>query len=322
MRQERFEQRYAEEWGEATDALSALERLGDTSAAAADFPERYRRLCQQLSLARYRGYSPAVVERLNRLAMSGHHQLYQRASSWRRDLVALVAEDFPRCFRAEWRLITIAHLLFYVPMVGMILGVLNDPSLVYSVLSGADVAGMEAMYDPAAEHHLRERPSDSDIYMFGFYIRNNISIAFRTFASGVLAGVGSLFFLGVNGFHIGAAAGHLTQVVFSSTFWSFVITHGSFELTAIVLSGAAGLRLGIGLVAPGRLTRGRSLVAAGRRALPLLYGLTGFLFIAAFIEAFWSSSVLLPDAVKYAVGTLCWVLVYGYLLLAGRTRGA
>ena len=40
---------------------------------------------------------------------------------------------------------------------------------------------------------------------------------------------------------IGAVAGHLTEIGFGQTFWSFVIAHGAFELSAIALAGAAGL---------------------------------------------------------------------------------
>jgi len=323
MRQETFERRHRAAWDAVSAELANLEApIPEPSDGITDLPARYRRLCQHLALARYRGYSTHLISHLNRLAVGGHHQLYQRTVSMGRDLRLLVARDFPRAFRAEWRLVLLAHLLFYGPFLGMMAGIAVDPALVYSVVDPGSVAQMEAMYDPASDHHLQERPSDSDIAMFGFYIRNNIGIAFRTFAGGVLAGAGSLFFLVYNGFVLGAVAGHLTQVGFASTFWPFVITHGSVELTAIVLAGVAGLRLGLAVLAPGRRSRGRALAAAGRRALPILYGLTGFLVLAAFIEAFWSSSTVLPVAVKLGVGGAAWVLTYAYLLLAGRPRGA
>ena len=100
--------------------------------------------------------------------------------------------------------------------------------------------------------------------MFGFYIRNNIGVAFQCFAGGLFAGLGSLFFLAYNGAFGGAVAGYLTERGLSSTFYSFVATHAAFELTAIVLSGAAGLKIGHALLAPGRRTRVQSLVIATR----------------------------------------------------------
>ena len=74
--------------------------------------------------------------------------------------------------------------------------------------------------------------------MFGYYIKNNIGISFRTFAGGMLFGLGSVFFLVYNGLAIGATAGHLTQAGFASTFYPFVAGHGSFELTAGMGVGA------------------------------------------------------------------------------------
>ena len=98
--------------------------------------------------------------------------------------------------------------------------------------------------------------------MFGFYIRNNIGIAFQCFAGGIFAGLGSLFFLAFNGVAAGSPAGYLTARGHGETFYSFVVTHGAFELTAIVLAGAAGLRLGHALLVPGRHTRRAALERA------------------------------------------------------------
>ncbi len=154
--------------------------------------------------------------------------------------------------------------------------------------------------------------------MFGFYIRNNVGVAFQCFASGLTAGVGSIFFLVYNGAMGGAVAGYLTERGLGDTFYSFVVTHGSFELTAIVLSGAAGLKLGHSLLAPGRRTRGQSLVRAARECVVVIYGVAAMLVVAAALEAFWSSSAWVPHSVKYGVAAVCWLAVFGYLALQGR----
>ena len=113
--------------------------------------------------------------------------------------------------------------------------------------------------------------------MFGFYIRNNIGVAFQCFAGGLFAGLGTVFFLAYNGAFSGALAGYLTERGLSRTFYSFVATHSAFELTAIVIAGTAGLRLGHALLAPGRLRRRVALVEASRDTVVLLYGVTAML---------------------------------------------
>jgi uncharacterized membrane protein SpoIIM required for sporulation len=173
------------------------------------------------------------------------------------------------------------------------------------------------MYSPAARSIGRARTADTDWIMFGFYIRNNIGVAFQCFAGGLFFAVGSLFFLAYNGAMGGAVAGYLTERGMAATFYSFVATHSAFELTAIVLSGAAGLKIGHSLLAPGRLTRVAALVKATEESAIILYGVVVMLLIAAALEAFWSSSSVLPAGVKYAVAAACWTSVIGYLVIQG-----
>jgi uncharacterized membrane protein SpoIIM required for sporulation len=156
--------------------------------------------------------------------------------------------------------------------------------------------------------------------MFGFYIYNNMSIAFQTFSSGILAGFGSLLILCMNALFLGAVAGHIINKGFGSTFFPFIIAHSAFELTAIVLSAQAGLLLGYRLFFTRGLSRSVSLRLAGRTALPLISGAALMLLIAACIEAFWSSHHEFPAALRYGSGVFFWILLLLYFLLAGREK--
>ncbi len=176
------------------------------------------------------------------------------------------------------------------------------------------------MYSPTAEHLGRKRDADSNVLMFGFYIRNNTSIGFQTFATGLLFGLGSIFFLVFNGVYIGGVTGHLTAIGYSTPFFSFVSGHSGFELTAIVLSGAAGLKMGLALIAPGRYRRGHALRKAVKDIMPLVYGFATLFLLAAFVEAFWSSNSALPPIVKYTVGLSLIALLGVYFVFAGRNR--
>jgi uncharacterized membrane protein SpoIIM required for sporulation len=177
------------------------------------------------------------------------------------------------------------------------------------------------MYDPA-NRRLGMREADTNIAMFGFYIWNNVRIGFQTFAGGMLYGVGSAWFLGANGVILGAVSGYLTQVGYIDTFWSFVAGHSSWELIAIVMSGAAGFKLGLAIIAPGNMSRKSALMSAARPAVRLMYGAAGLFFVAAFVEAFWSPITAVPFAVKISVGVAGWILLLAYFALAGRTRAA
>jgi uncharacterized membrane protein SpoIIM required for sporulation len=317
-----FEQLYERDWDELQKLLAQLRgeqytrhRVRIQGEALASL---YRRVCEQLALARSRFYPAYLVERLEQLTSDAHQLIYQHSELgiWR--LFRLFACDFPRAVRKHSAFIWIATALFAIPAVALGLLVYFRPELVLSVVDANTVSGYEQMYSSAAQQIGRPGGAGSDWQMFGFYIRNNVGIAFQCFAAGLFAGVGSIFFITLNGAMGGAVAGYLTERGLASTFFSFVVTHSAFELTAIVLSGAAGLRLGYSVLAPGRQSRSQALVSAARESVVIVYGVIAMLLIAAGIEAFWSPAAWIPLPMRYGVAAVCWIAVISYLTLQGR----
>ena len=316
MKQAPFEAAHAHEWRELEDFL---ETPGSKAFPPEEMPARYRRLCQSLALAADRRYSPALVDRLNELALRGHHALYRNRGRQGQRVAEFMLGGFPALVRQEWRLVAGAAALFFGPLLALI-GVLQVyPEFVYYLLSPEQIASFHEMYDPASRR-LGMREADTNVVMFGFYIWNNVRIGFQTFAGGLAAGVGSAYFLGANGVIIGAVAGYLTQVGYTETFWSFVAGHSSLELLAIVLSGAAGFKLGMAVIAPGNRSRKAALVAAARPAVRIMYGAAIMFFAAAFVEAFWSPITEIGFTTKIIVGTAGWILLLAYFLFAGRSH--
>ncbi len=317
MKQQLFQQQFEPQWLVFEQQLSQLEgRPGLEPVDTQNFANDYRRLCHQLALARSRNYSPHLIARLNLLVLRGHQQLYRRRENVLRHFLRFVVQDFPRLIRREWRLCLVATLLFYLPIGMMGLLVWLSPELAYVAVGADMIDDVETMYNPQMD---RGREAESDWMMFGFYIQNNIGIGFRTFAGGILLGIGSIFFLLFNGIVFGSLAGHIINIGYQSTFFSFVITHGAFELTAIAFAGAAGLKLGFALLSPGQYTRLQALRYAARPAMQIMYGVILMLLIAAFIEAFWSSSTLVEPWGKYLVGGCAWLFVTLYFLRMGRS---
>ncbi len=319
----KFEALYQDEWQELEELLDRV--LGRKKVRAATAPVRgeriaalYRRACEHLALARARSYPAYLLDRLERLTADAHQVIYQQREFGVAALWRIVARDFPRAVRADAAYVWIATALLAVPSFVLAVLVYYRPDLILSVVDAATAAQFEQMYSSGAEAVGRTRDAGDDWTMFGFYIRNNVGVAFQCFASGLAAGLGSVFFLVYNGALFGAIAGYLLERGLGDTFFSFVVTHGSFELTAIALSGAAGLKLGHALLAPGRRTRGQSLVHAAKECVVIVYGVTAMLIVAAAVEAFWSSAAWVPNDVKYGVAAVCWLAVFAYLALQGR----
>ena len=308
MKQQIFEQQYEPVWQQIEAALEKPARDKNSEILA----EHYLLLCQQLAIAKERMYDAALVERLNNLVLGVYRELYRYRAETRLNIYAFLKRDFPLAIYRHRYFILLAFLVMVLP--GLVAGTWTyfDEDAVYSVLEGSQVRQVERMYDPEARKLGREREADTDIFMFGFYIKNNISVAFRCFAGGMVLGIGTLLVLFFNGMFMGSIAGHLTRLDYGDTFYPFVVGHGSFELTAIVFSGAAGLRLGYAILSPGQLSRLDAIRKAGRDVVPMLFGIVLMLVIAAFLEAFWSSSTSLSIEVKYAVGAVLWTLVLLY----------
>ncbi len=186
-----------------------------------------------------------------------------------------------------------------------------DPDLTYTVIDPMTAAEYREMYRPAPPQSGEEgtRLLETDMLAFGHYIHNNISIAFRTFAAGVFAGIGAILLTLYNGVALGAIFGFLISEGLGPQLWPFVAGHSAPELISLVISGVAGLKVGLALIAPGRLSRGHALAEATRQAAPILAGAAALMLLAAFIEAFWSASAHIPVPVKLVVGVLNWLLL-------------
>jgi uncharacterized membrane protein SpoIIM required for sporulation len=322
MRQQAFEQAHGTEWQRLAQLLDVLEqtRRPTGGVPVQRLPRLLRTVSGHYALAVARGYSPGLVARLHALVRRGYRQLHQPRPRWPQQLLQFTLAGFPQAVRRHAGLFWLAALLFFGPMLAMGVACAQDPTLIHSLLDGAQVAEYEAMYDPTSAKLGRApaRAADDDVMMFGFYVWNNVGIALRTFAWGLLAGVGSVFVLGMNGLVIGGIAGHLTQLGHGTPFWSFVSGHSSLELTAIAIAGAAGLLLAKALLAPGPRSRAAALRANAAEAVPLVVGAMLLLVLAAVVEAFWSSNGAVAPQIKYAVGIGGWLAVAAYLGLAGR----
>jgi uncharacterized membrane protein SpoIIM required for sporulation len=319
-----FEELYQAEWAEL-EAQLRLILAGRNRQSDGVGPVRgervaalYRRACEHLALARARGYPRYLLDRLEKITADAHQVIYQRREFGLHRIKRAILVEFPRAVRAHAAYVWLSAALFMVPTLVVGWLIYQNPDLILSVVDAETAAQFEEMYSDSSDSIGALRDADSDWVMFGYYIQHNISISFQCFASGLFVGVGSMFFLILNGVFGGAIAGYLTERGLGETFYSFVVTHAAFELTAIVLSGAAGLRLGHSIIAPGRHTRKESLVLAARETMIIIYGVVVMLLIAAAVEAFWSSARWLPLTLKYSVAALCWFSVLAYFTLQGR----
>jgi uncharacterized membrane protein SpoIIM required for sporulation len=302
------------DWKELDRILGTGERLhtkeGATISRAAAL---YRSLCTDLMRARAAHVTPDLAAYLDGLAGRAHAALYGARPFHMPDVLAFFTTELPRALRANGRFLAIAWALFFLPMALGIFGALASDAFSTRVLPAA---ALDAMAHAYSKGFAAGRDVGTDAGMAGFYVYNNVGIAFRCFATGILLGIGSLFFLVYNGLVTGTVAGYVMSAGYGQNIWTFMCGHAPFELTAIVISGAAGLQMGYALVDTGGRTRVGSLRQVAPSVARQILGAACLLLIAAAVEGFWSPSSA-PAPLKWAVSGIFSILVLVYIGLAG-----
>ena len=322
MNRERFIRQRRGDWQlfeQLTARLRARRTARWQSQDVAELSRLYRSICYDLSMVQSREWGARLEQYLNDLVAQGHNCLYRSPPRSVTAVWEFWQSGFPCLLRQRSGSFFLALGLFAIPfLVSTVIGAMR-PDLAELVAGKESLDAARESYSDPLYTEFDANYAGQRSYMAGFYVHHNIGIAFRAFALGAFCGIGTAMELLSNGIALGMVFGYMAWVggAAGDNFFSFVITHGSFELTALVVAGAAGLVLGQGVLFPGNMTRAASLRHHGSQSLLIALGAGGMLLIAALIEAFFSP---LPIAhmVKYVVGTMMWVIVILYLSLAGR----
>ncbi|MCA9063516.1 MAG: stage II sporulation protein M [Planctomycetaceae bacterium] len=322
MNREVFIRRRRADWKSfdlLTDRLRNRRTADWSSDDVAQMARLYRSICYDLSLVQSREWGYRLEQYLNDLVGRGHNCLYRSPPTSLGAILRFLSHGFPALLRHRRYSFLAALLLFAGPfLISMIVGWMN-PDVAEQVVGSEMLRGMDKMYSDKRPDALSAEMAGGMFMMGGFYIVNNVGIAFRAFAMGVFVGIGTIKELVFNGIVLGMVFGYVLSVggQMRENFLTFVVGHGAFELTAIVIAGCAGLVLGQGILFPGKRERMASLIHHGLQSLQLAIGAGVMLVVAAAVEGFWSPFPTHP-LVKYIVGAFLWLSVILYLTLAGR----
>jgi uncharacterized membrane protein SpoIIM required for sporulation len=300
-------------WSALEAAIKTAKRGRLRTQSASDI-ERFGLLLRQtssdLAIARRDHPDAPITEYLNTLCARAHPLLY-RGGPWRVGSVGpFFATALPRSFRAAWPYILASLALMVIGFIAGWVAVYVRPDLRASLVP-------PSLFDEMARGQIGTGVQDAP-FAAAFIIQNNIRVALICFAGGMLLGIPTVLVLLTNGWMLGTVAAAVHLGGYDYQFWSLIVPHGVLELSVIVISGGTGLMLGAAILRPGQLRRGEALARVAVRAVLLVLGAASLLIIAGTLETFVSPSAL-PDGLKLATGGLVGVLLYSWLLLAGRT---
>jgi uncharacterized membrane protein SpoIIM required for sporulation len=302
-----------------SDLMRERNSRGISAADVLRLGELYRSACADLMLAEAHDLPRDTVAFLHALVGRAHNAVYRAKGFHLTDWAKVIFDEVPRRLRSD-PMLRVAALTFWGLFLLMAFVAAARPDFAARVVGEAQVEMMEQMYDrPLDGSGGKERLDRNDSLMAGFYIFHNAGIGLSCYAWGLVFGLGSLWTLASNAIGIGVIFGHMATTTQASNFFTFVTAHGPFELTAIVFSGAAGLRLGSGLIDTRGQSRLASLRREGARSLPIV-GVSVILFIlAAFLEGFVSASPL-PYWSKASIAIASAAALAFYLFALGRSH--
>ena len=296
-------------WERLTTLVAAADsgRLkGLSRAELQELALLYRQVASDLSTLRQDRTSVALANQVNHLLARAHHIIYSsRRSSWR-SLFLYLRDGYPRVFRQQIGYVFSSAVVFLLGTLLAAAFTMANPRFAPPIVGPNVMAGIE-QHEMWTQSIVSVAPQAASGIM-----TNNLTVSFMAFAGGLLFGFGSVYLLFFNGLMLGAVAVACQQAGMAIPLWSFVVPHGSLELPAIVIAGAAGLRLGQGMLFPGIYRWKDSVARAGAEAVRLVSGVIPMLFIAGCLEGFFSPSAA-PVALKFSVGGTLFLLLLIWL---------
>jgi uncharacterized membrane protein SpoIIM required for sporulation len=317
MNQDQFVARRQSDWQALSRVLGQLQGRGARRLPpeqVAEVGRLYRQTASDLAYARTYFPGSAAVGYLNQLVSQAHAILYAEEPQRLRSFLQFYWYTVPHMVRRHWRAVALSFLILAVGMAVGCVATLYDPDLAQALVPEQileRVVSPEERYEMAVE----ARP------VIGTQILlNNVRVSVLAFGLGITLGIGTVVVLFQNGLIVGAVLAHSYWQGNTSSLWAHLMAHGSLELMAIFLCGAAGLVLGWSIVAPGDRPRSESVTRGGREAVVLVMCAVPFLIIAAIIESQITPSRELSDAAKYGVAVLTGLAGLAYWVLPGRRK--
>lgn len=272
--------------------------------------EAYTDLTADLAFAQTHYPHSRITIYLNNLSSSLHNELYRnKREKWSR-VLTFWAQEVPDVMWKERRLLLISFLIFMVSVLIGVLSTLGDASFPRLILG-------DGYMDMTLENIAKGKPmgvygSEEESVMFLGITLNNIMVSFNIFVSGVLTSFMPGYQLFQNGIMVGCFDTFFYQHGLLGESLLATMLHGTLELSAIVVAGAAGLAMGNGWLFPGTYSRIVSFQRGAKRGMKIVVGTVPLFILAGFIESFITRHTEINDLVRLTVIllSLCFVIFY------------
>ncbi|HUP85143.1 MAG TPA: stage II sporulation protein M [Acidimicrobiales bacterium] len=275
----------------------------------------YQRTSSHLSYVRTYYRDPALITQLTGLVAAAGAIVYGTRPKSLRAIGRFFTATFPGALWHNRSFIGVAAALFFVPAIAVGVWLSSSDRAI-------DAVGPRALREAYLNEDFESYYSSAPASEFAAKVTtNNIQVGFMAFAGGVFLCVPTALVLVYNGANLGVPAGLFAAAGENAKFYGLILPHGLLELSAVVIAGSAGLRLGWSLVDPGDRLRATALTEEGRRSVVIVLGLAVTFVVAGLIEGFVTGSGL-PTPVRVGIGLLVEALFVLYVAVLGRDAAA
>jgi len=314
---DRYLARNQEGWARL-QALTRKARRGVSRLEPGELDELvqlYQRTSAHLSYVRTYYRDAGLTARLTTLVADAASVIYGARSRTLRAMGRFFTTTFPAAVWHCRRLVLISAALTFLPSLALGVWLANSDRAI-------DAAAPDAVREAYVEEDFEAYYSSEPAAQFATEVFvNNVRVSILAFAAGILLCVVTAAILMVNGANLGFAAGLFVAAGEAPRFWGLILPHGLLELTAVVIAGGAGLRLGWTVIDPGDRLRGEALAEEGRRSVVIVLGLIAAFATAGVIEGFVTGSSL-PTVVRVGVGVTVEAAFLLYVVAQGRAAAA
>ena len=308
MREAAFLRQNAERWKRFEELLARRNQADPDQLA-----DLFIQLTDDLSYARTNYPQSKTAQYLNTLASRVHQAIYRNRKERSNRFVTFWKEELPLLMREVHREVFYSFVIFLLAFVIGALSAANDDSFVRLILGDGYV-------NMTLENIERGDPmgvySDSgELGMFAYITFNNIRVSFMAFAMGIFLSAGTAYILFFNGVMLGAFQYFFYQKGLLLTSVLAVWIHGTLEISAIVIAGAAGLVMGNSLLFPRTRTRRESFRRGAVRGMKMIVGLIPIFIVAGFLEGFVTRHSEVSAILSGGIILLSLAFVVGYFII-------
>ena len=313
MKEVTFIRRNIDKWRQAEKTIET---------ASAQSPDRladvYVDITSDLAFAQTHYPRSRITLYLNNLASALHNTLYRnKREKWSR-ILTFWHTEVPLAVYGARRELLCSFLVFAASVLIGVVSQLGDPEFMRLIL-GDEYVEMTlrniAEGDPMAVY----KGGDEGSMFLGITI-NNVRVSFLCFAAGLFTSVGTGWLLLTNGVMVGSFQTFFAQHSLLGESMLAVWLHGTLEISAIVIAGAAGIAMGNGWLFPGTYPRLASFRMAARRGMKIVMGTVPVFVVAGFIEGFLTRHTEAPDALRLLLIILSAAFIAYYYIYLPKKR--